>query len=54
MEDPDCSCKLTSVRRGPQALFMGPEFDDGTGVIRVAQPNTYDTAMYGPNTFIGR
>ncbi len=29
------------------------KFDDGTGVIRVAQQNTYDTAMFGPNTFIG-
>lgn len=28
-------------------------FDDGTGVIRVAQQNTYDTAMFGANTFIG-
>ena len=30
------------------------KFDvDGDGVIRVAQQNTYDTAMHGANTFIG-
>jgi uncharacterized protein (DUF608 family) len=27
--------------------------DDGTGVIRGPQPNTYDCAVYGVNTFIG-
>ncbi|XP_065838612.1 non-lysosomal glucosylceramidase-like isoform X2 [Oscarella lobularis] len=29
------------------------ELDDGAGVIRGAQPNTYDCAIYGVNTFIG-
>ncbi|XP_065838479.1 non-lysosomal glucosylceramidase-like isoform X2 [Oscarella lobularis] len=29
------------------------ELDDGTGVIRGPQPNTYDCAIYGVNTFIG-
>ncbi|XP_062522420.1 non-lysosomal glucosylceramidase-like [Corticium candelabrum] len=27
--------------------------DDGTGVVRGPQPNTYDCAVYGVNTFIG-
>ena len=26
---------------------------EGDGVIRAAQQNTYDTAMFGANTFIG-
>ena len=34
-------------------IIFSDKFDDGTGLIRVAQPNTYDTAMFGPNTFIG-
>ncbi len=29
------------------------EFDAGNGTIVVAQQNTYDTAMYKENTFIG-
>ncbi|XP_065909541.1 non-lysosomal glucosylceramidase-like [Dysidea avara] len=29
------------------------ELDDGTGTIKGPQPNTYDCAMYGVNTFIG-
>ena len=36
-----------------QMEIIFTKFDDGTGVIRVAQQNTYDTAMFGPNTFIG-
>ena len=36
-----------------QMAIILSKFDDGTGVIRVAQQNTYDTAMNGPNTFIG-
>eukprot|EP00656_Telonema_subtile_P006667 TRINITY_DN13095_c0_g1_i1.p1 TRINITY_DN13095_c0_g1~~TRINITY_DN13095_c0_g1_i1.p1 ORF type:complete len:787 (+),score=161.65 TRINITY_DN13095_c0_g1_i1:3-2363(+) len=36
-----------------QMEIIMSKFDDGTGVIRVAQQNTYDTAMYGANTFIG-
>eukprot|EP00117_Sycon_ciliatum_P005121 scpid20936/ scgid9197/ Non-lysosomal glucosylceramidase; Beta-glucocerebrosidase 2; Glucosylceramidase 2 len=27
--------------------------DQGDGTMKIAQPNTYDTAMYGVNTFIG-
>eukprot|EP00118_Oscarella_pearsei_P025243 m.307818 g.307818 ORF g.307818 m.307818 type:complete len:1014 (+) comp42860_c0_seq1:626-3667(+) len=29
------------------------QLDDGTGVIRGAQPNTYDCSVYGVNTFMG-
>ena len=36
-----------------QMEIIFTKFDDGTGIIRVAQQNTYDTAMFGPNTFIG-
>eukprot|EP01050_Picozoa_sp_SAG11_P041312 SAG11_NODE_18446_length_491_cov_0.658163_2_plen_70_part_01 len=28
-----------------QMEILMTKFDDGTGVIRVAQPNTYDTSM---------
>ncbi|OQB42767.1 MAG: hypothetical protein BWY09_00409 [Candidatus Hydrogenedentes bacterium ADurb.Bin179] len=33
--------------------IMGTHDPDGTGVIRGEQPNTYDTHLYGSNTFIG-
>jgi non-lysosomal glucosylceramidase len=36
-----------------QMAILLSKFDDGTGVIRVAQQNTYDTHMFGANTFIG-
>lgn len=36
-----------------QMDFLFDEFDDGTGVIRCAQEDTYDTYMCGANTFIG-
>lgn len=36
-----------------QMELIFDKFDDGTGVIRVPQQNTYDTAMSGANTFIG-
>ena len=29
------------------------ELDDGTGVIPGPQPNTYDCALYGVNSFVG-
>eukprot|EP00931_Biecheleriopsis_adriatica_P045585 TRINITY_DN26102_c0_g1_i2.p1 TRINITY_DN26102_c0_g1~~TRINITY_DN26102_c0_g1_i2.p1 ORF type:complete len:944 (+),score=138.92 TRINITY_DN26102_c0_g1_i2:64-2895(+) len=35
-------------------IIVFEKFDvDGDGCIRVAQQNTYDSAMYGANTFIG-
>ena len=33
--------------------FLLEKFDDGSGVIRTAQEDTYDTYMEGANTFIG-
>ena len=36
-----------------QMELLYDTFDDGTGVIRIAQQNTYDSAMFGANTFIG-
>lgn len=33
--------------------IMATHDPDGTGVIRGEQPNTYDTHLYGSNTFIG-
>lgn len=33
--------------------LMATHDPDGTGVIRGEQPNTYDTHLYGSNTFIG-
>ena len=36
-----------------QMDFLFDKFDDGTGVIRCAQEDTYDTYMCGANTFIG-
>ena len=36
-----------------QMDFLLEKFDDGSGVIRTAQEDTYDTYMEGANTFIG-
>eukprot|EP00039_Didymoeca_costata_P014944 m.247006 g.247006 ORF g.247006 m.247006 type:complete len:1001 (-) comp16124_c0_seq1:153-3155(-) len=55
MSDPELKF-LTTVWPNvkDQMELMLKNFDtDGDGVIRCAQQNTYDSAMYGANTFIG-